>query len=100
VNGYYAHEVDESTAILPSGWQQRLVPIQNPNTANAIGWCLEVHDPAESKLVVGREKDLQFVKVLTREKMIAVQTMAQRLAELPEDCQESARQRFERILRL
>src|SRR5438045_3387028 len=27
--GYYAHGVDETTATLPPGWQERLVPIRN-----------------------------------------------------------------------
>jgi hypothetical protein len=44
--GYYAHGVDDTTATLPRGWEGRLVPITNENTAGAIGWCLEVHDLA------------------------------------------------------
>ena len=56
--GYYAHGVDDTTAILPPGWQQRLVPIHNENTGGATGWCLEVHDLAASKLVAGREGTL------------------------------------------
>ena len=56
--GYYAHGVDETTATLPPGWQERLVPIHNENTGGATGWCLEVHDLAASKLVAGREGTL------------------------------------------
>jgi hypothetical protein len=63
--------VDETTATLPAGWQERLIPLRNENTGGAIGWCLEVHDLAASKLVAGREKDLEFVRVLLREKMAA-----------------------------
>jgi hypothetical protein len=51
--GYYAHGVDETTATLPAGWIQRLVPVHNENTGGAIGWCLDVHDLAVSKLVAG-----------------------------------------------
>ena len=40
--GYYAHGVDETTATLPPGWVDRLVPIHNDNTAGATGWCLDV----------------------------------------------------------
>ena len=54
--GYYAHGVDETTAILPEGWRERLVSIRNENTHGATGWCLEVHDLAVSKLAAGREK--------------------------------------------
>lgn len=68
--GYYAHGVDETTATLPAGWTERLVPIQNENTGDAIGWCLEVHDLAVSKLVAGRERDMAFVAVLVRERMV------------------------------
>jgi hypothetical protein len=81
--GYYAHGVDESTATLPSGWNQRLVPIRNPNTSGATGWCLEVHDLAAAKLVAGREKDFDFVKVLLSKSMIKLETMSDRIATLP-----------------
>src|SRR5881296_4492829 len=30
--GYYAHGVAAETAVLPAGWQERLVPVRNPNT--------------------------------------------------------------------
>jgi len=62
-HGYYAHGVDENTATLPEGWKQRLIPIRNQNTRNATGWCLEVHDLAVSKLVAGREKDVEYIIV-------------------------------------
>ena len=38
--GYYAHGVSPETAILPAGWQQRLIPISNANTGGATGLCL------------------------------------------------------------
>jgi len=81
--GYYAHGVDETTATLPPGWQDRLVPIRNENTGGATGWCLEVHDLAASKLVAGREKDLEFVRLLLRESMVAPDTLAARVEALP-----------------
>lgn len=59
--GYYAHGVDESTATLPPGWRDRLVPIHNENTRGATGWCLELHDLAVSKLIAGREKAIDFI---------------------------------------
>jgi hypothetical protein len=80
--GYYAHGVDDTTATLPSGWEDRLVPIHNENTAGATGWCLEVHDLAISKLVAGREKDLAFLRVLLRERMAAVPVLRERLSAL------------------
>jgi hypothetical protein len=76
--GYYAHGVDETTATLPSGWAERLVPVHNENTGGATGWCLEVHDPAVSKLVAGREQDLDFLAVLVRERMVDVNVLRAR----------------------
>lgn len=67
--GYYAHGVDESTATLPEGWLDRLVPIRNENTAGATGWCLEVHDLAAAKLAAGRERDIDYLRVLMREQI-------------------------------
>jgi hypothetical protein len=35
--------------------------MEGPNTGGAVGWCLEAHDLAVSKLIAGRAKDLEFV---------------------------------------
>ena len=35
--GYYAHGVSQETAILPTGWRERLVPVRNQNRAAAPG---------------------------------------------------------------
>src|SRR5580692_5116764 len=35
--GYYAHGVDETTAVLPDGWRERLVKVENANTMGAVG---------------------------------------------------------------
>jgi hypothetical protein len=81
--GYYAHGVDDTTATLPAGWQQRLVPLRSDNTGGATGWCLEVHDLASSKLVAGRERDREYLRVLVRERMIEPATLEQRVRTLP-----------------
>ena len=80
--GYYAHGVDETTATLPAGWSDRLVPLANDNTGGATGWCLEVHDLAVSKLLAGREKDLDFVHVLVRARMVDPALLEQRVTML------------------
>jgi hypothetical protein len=97
--GYYAHGVDETTATLPPGWQQRLVPIHNENTGGATGWCLEVHDLAASKLAAGRQKDLDFVRLLLSEAMASAEALAQRVEALPlpPDRLALARNRFRRL---
>lgn len=41
---YYAQGVDLSTAKLPDGWEQRLVPFEPPSAEPARARCLEKHD--------------------------------------------------------
>lgn len=96
--GYYAHGVSPSTAVLPAGWQDRLIPVQNENTRNAIGWCLEVHDLALSKYTVGREKDLVFTRTLAAYRMTEKEVLLERLHSmpLPTEHQELVRSRVER----
>lgn len=77
--GYFAHGVAPETAILPEGWEERLVTVDNQNTMGAVGLCLETHDIATSKLVAGRENDLAYVGQLLRHGLIAMATMEQRL---------------------
>ncbi|CAN5797147.1 hypothetical protein BH20VER1_BH20VER1_00560 [soil metagenome] len=79
--GYYAHGVDETTAILPEGWRERLVRVENENTRGAIGWCLEPHDLAVSKLAAGRPKDLEFVAALLRHRLVGADSIRERLAQ-------------------
>ncbi len=78
--GYYAQGVSEKTAVLPDGWQERLVSVKNDNTGGVEGLCLEVHDLAISKYVAGREKDLAFTYELARHRMIRRATLQERLA--------------------
>jgi len=81
--GYYAHGVGEETAILPTGWRGRVIPIRNENTGAGVGLCLEVHDLAVSKLVAGREKDIEFLVGLICHNMIAIDVLGDRLAMTP-----------------
>ena len=69
-HGYFAHGIAPETAHLPVGWESRLVRISGGNTRGAIGWCLDVHDLAFSKLAAGRRKDMEFVRNLLRHKLI------------------------------
>jgi hypothetical protein len=77
--GYYAHGVDETTAILPEGWRDRLVLVAGENTRFIRGWCLEVHDLAIAKYAAGREKDLDFTSALVRHRMVVREMLEQRL---------------------
>ena len=85
--GYYAHGVDETTAVLPDGWRERLVLITGENTRFVRGWCLEVHDLAIAKYAAGREKDLEFTAALARHGMVFCEVLYQRLAATRMDSQ-------------
>lgn len=80
--GYYAQGVGPETAVLPDGWTQRLVKVQNPNTDLKVGLCLDPHDLALSKLAAGREKDWPFVAVLIAHGFVDVGVLMQRLSSL------------------
>ncbi len=79
--GYYAQGVGPDTAVLPAGWERRLVSIKNANTAGVEALCLEVHDLAISKYIAGREKDLGFTRVLAEHRMTREATLLARLAD-------------------
>jgi hypothetical protein len=83
--GYYAHGVDETSAVLPNGWRDRLVLVASENTRFIKGWCLEVHDLAIAKYAAGREKDLDFTKALVRHAMVKPEMLVERLAATPVD---------------
>jgi hypothetical protein len=68
--GYYAQGVVESTAILPTGWRERLVRFETPATKGVVAWCLEPHDLWVSKAVAGREKDLEFCSAVLRHHLV------------------------------
>ena len=65
--------------MLPKGWRQRLVRIENANMRAVAGLCLEVHDLAVAKHVAGREKDLEFNRELARRGMTDSKTLLARL---------------------
>jgi hypothetical protein len=77
--GYYAQGVSVSTAILPSGWRERLVSLETPNTEPGRGVCLEPHDCVVSKLVAGRWKDQDFARALLREHLVEADTLIERI---------------------
>jgi hypothetical protein len=69
-HGYYADPVDLKTAILPKGWQGRLVNLPPGDTEGVTGLCLEPHDLAISKYVARREKDVEFTRELARLRLV------------------------------
>jgi hypothetical protein len=81
--GYYAQGVGPTTALLPDGWEDRLVPIRNENTRWATGWCLEPHDLLLAKYAAGRDKDLRFTKEAVRNRLVVRGPLVERLPTMP-----------------
>jgi hypothetical protein len=92
MNGYYAQGVSLSTAVLPSGWRDRLVVVETASTAPGRGYLLEPHDCVVSKLVAGREKDYAFAFALLEAKLISPDVLAERTETV--DVPDALRQRI------
>jgi hypothetical protein len=75
--GYYAQGVGEGTALLPEGWQARLVPVSTPA---GTGLCLEPHDLVISKYAAGRGKDRDYVRAAIRHGLVEPPVLLERLA--------------------
>ena len=58
--GIYADGVSPWTAILPEGWDERLVRIEDPESG-AVGLCLHPEDLCVAKVLAGRAKDIRFL---------------------------------------
>ena len=97
--GYYAQGVGRTTAVLPHGWEERLVPVRNENTRGATGWCLEIHDLLVAKLVAGRDKDLRFAADAAQHALASKETLIERIAAttLDDSVRPIVRARAERI---
>lgn len=86
LHGFSIDGVDLETSVLPEGWRDRLVKVQNANTAAPsgepmfIGWCLDKEDLCVAKLCAFREKDRNFVAALLGAKLIDGEAIIERLA--------------------
>jgi uncharacterized nucleotidyltransferase DUF6036 len=90
LHGFRIDGVDLTTSALPEGWRDRLVKVQNANTAaltgelQFTGWCLDKEDLCVAKLCALREKDRNFVSELLRAGLVDPVVIATRLATVPE----------------
>jgi hypothetical protein len=57
------------TSVLPAGWIHRLVPEVDPGSG-ATAWCLDPHDLSVAKLIAGRPKDLDFVRISVTARLV------------------------------
>lgn len=84
-HGFSIDGVDLTTAALPEGWKDRLVKVQNTNTAapsghpQFIGWCLDKEDLCVAKLCAFRAKDQNFVQALIQEHLVDPALITDRL---------------------
>ncbi|MDN5763982.1 MAG: hypothetical protein L0H41_16915 [Microlunatus sp.] len=81
--GYYAQGVEVSTAVLPTGWEDRVITWQSQSARPAQALFLEPHDLAMAKLAAFRDKDRAFVTALLDATLLAADTLFNRLADLP-----------------
>jgi hypothetical protein len=97
--GYYAHGVGPETAVLPRNWRSRVARVQNQNTNGIAGLCISPTDLAVSKLVAGREKDIQFVSAMLRHRLLLIEQIASLIPELPEEFRRPVDERLARLFR-
>jgi hypothetical protein len=96
LHGFSIDGVDLETSVLPDGWRDRLVKVQNANTAAPsgeplfIGWCLGKEDLCVAKLCAFREKDQNFVAALLAVGLIDVATIIERLGTVALEYREAA----------
>jgi hypothetical protein len=89
LHGFSIDGVDLQTAVLPDGWRDRLVKVQNANTAapdgepRFAGWCLDKEDLCVAKLVAFREKDRNFVAALLHANLVDADLIIERLSTIP-----------------
>ena len=91
--GVYAKGVGLSTAVLASGWRDRLVPYSTSATGGTTALCLDPVDLVVAKLAAGREKDHEFVAELLRTGLVDPGAVAERLGLLPLEAAETDRLR-------
>jgi hypothetical protein len=77
--GIYVQGVSLKTAVLPEGWRDRLVKLDNPSTHPGRGLCLEPHDCVLAKMVAGRQKDYDFATALLTAALLDPKTLAERI---------------------
>lgn len=76
--GYYAQGVEISTAVLPTGWENRAETLDRQDSRPGYARCLEPHDLVVSKLVAGREKDITFAAALLEHGFVTAATLHER----------------------
>jgi hypothetical protein len=84
-HGYYGHGVSPQSAILPEGWQTRLIEFSGEETGGAVAKCIDVHDLVLSKYAANREKDHKFNREIIRHGFVNQKQLLKLLEGLPVD---------------
>jgi hypothetical protein len=84
-HGYYAQGVGPETAVLPTGWIQRVHRVQSAATNDRVGYCLDVGDLFMSKAVAGRDKDRDFCTALLKYDYVQPAYLLALVADMPLD---------------
>ncbi len=80
--GYYAQGVVETTAVLPSGWRDRLIRFAPPGTNGVVALCLEPHDLWMSKAIANRPQDVDYCAALLRSRIVHKKELDARLTQV------------------
>jgi hypothetical protein len=75
---YYGQGVEVKTAVLPDGWQSRLVPFEIEGADPDKALCLDPHDLVLSKLIAMREKDVAFARSLLEADLVSRDRLLER----------------------
>lgn len=81
--GVYGQGVTLTTATLPEGWRERLVPFTHGDVGASRAMCLDPHDLVLSKLVANRAKDIVFAEAVIAAQLVDVERLVELAAMLP-----------------
>lgn len=85
--GYYAHGVGPETAIAPEGWEERRVVVEVVGRTGGKkmvrAHCQEPHDLVLSKCAADRERDWDFAHEAIAAGVVELETLLERVADLP-----------------
>lgn len=84
-HGYYAQGVGSKTAVLPAGWETRLVRVQSQATRGFVGYCLDPTDLFLAKGAANRDKDRSFNRALLRSCHVRAADALARVDSMPLD---------------
>lgn len=79
--GYYAEGVSRDLFIFPPAWLDRAIELDGHASRHATGLCPEIHDLAAAKVAAGRQKDVDWIKVLLGSGHLRAEQLLERVLE-------------------